>query len=629
MRRIRLVLVIAILAVASGCGGGASQSFQTAPPATLTANPASISFGSVAVGTTSTIENVTLSASGGSVSVTAITPQAPFVVSNVAPSLPATVSSTQSLTFQVAFAPTTSGAVNSSTGVSVVSNASNSPTNITLSGTGTTGLSVSTTSVNFGNVTVGTTSPTQNITLTASGQAFNISSIALSSQTPFKLVSAPTGTLNANTSETVQVSFAPTATGAASGTLTVMSNAPNSPNTISLSGTGTTGTSSACLGTAIDQSPTIVTSLLSSVGAGITVTEATSLQGNGAGSWNTYADLPTYSTPANVVIYNYGTSPNAVASAKLDGTGAQVISGSAQGTQAQVTPDGLFAFYEGQNPSDTADIYAVPISQSGNCVQNRLSNLSLTPIAPAGALIISNASLDSTAGHNVIAFSDGLVVHRVYDDGTLLSPDPITLPDPENADVLHRMRLNPVFPNIMWYKRDAPAPNPSGTAQTEIWVIDLNNPGTVHSLSGSTGPTSPAIDHASWSNDGTKLGYIYQGYWWVANVLNSDGTFNFNASNTFTLTQIGPPSTSGLTVDFCNLSPDSSVYVCAQGGTEIYLMSPDGSQTKDLVNPEATGSIYNGIPKPLFLDLEHILYSSDFSGLPQIYILTGFTTTFP
>src|SRR5208283_843349 len=392
------------------------------------------SFGSVAVGTTSAIKDVTLSTSGGSISVTAITPQAPFVVSNVA-SLPATVSATQSLTFQVAFAPTAAGAVNSSTGVSVVSDASNSPTNLTLSGTGTTGLTVSTTSVNFGNVTVGTTSPTQNITLTASGQSFSISSIALSSQTPFNLVSAPTGTLSANTSETVQVSFTPTATGAASASLTVMSNAPSSPNTISLSGSGTTGTSSACVGTAIDQSPTIVTSMLSGVGAGITVTQATSLPGGGSGSWNTYADLPTYSAPAKVMVYNYGGNPNAVASANLDGTGSQVISGSGQGTEALVTPDGEFAFYEGLNQGgNTADIYAVPIAQSGNCVQNRLSNLNLTPISPAGAFILSSASFDSTAGHNVIAFSDGLVVHRVYDDGTLLTPDPITLPDPENAD---------------------------------------------------------------------------------------------------------------------------------------------------------------------------------------------------
>jgi hypothetical protein len=622
MRELRLVLVIAILAVANGCGGASSQVVPPPTSGTLLANPTSISFGNVGVGTTGTTQNVTLSAIGGSVSVTAITGQTDFVVSNVAPSLPATVSTTQSLTFQVAFKPGSAGLVSSPNGVSVVSNATNSPTEISLSGTGTTGLIVSTTSLSFGSVTEGTTSPSQNIMLTASGQSFNITSITVPA--PFVLVGGPLGTLGANASETVQVAFAPTTTGAASGTMTVTSNAPTSPSMISLSGTGTSGANAACVGISIAQIPAPVTT---GVAPGITVTQATSLPGGAAGSWNTYADLPSYSAPAKVMVYNYGGNPNAVASANLDGTDAQIISGSAQGTEAQVTPDGQFAFYEGLNQDNTADIYAVPLAQSGNCVQNRLSNLNLTPIKPEEALIISNASIDST-GHNVIAFSEGMVVHRVYDDGTLITPDPITLQDPENTDVFHRMRLNPKFPNIMWYKRDAPSPNPAGNAQEEIWIVDLNNPGTFYSLSGSTGPTSPAIDHASWSNDGTKLGYIevLSGLWWVADVLNPDGTFNVGANNTFTLTQIGPPSADHLTVDFCNLSPDSSVYVCAQGGNGIYLMSPNGSlQTPPLlVDPGAPGAIYNGIPKPQFLDMQHILYSSDSTGLPQIYILTGF-----
>jgi hypothetical protein len=481
-------------------------------------------------------------------------------------------------------------------------------------------------SLGFGSVTEGTTSAPLQVTLTA-GNGGSITITSISIQSPFYLTGiAPPVTLNPNQSVTGNVTFAPTTAGTMTDSLSIVSNAANSPNQINLSGTGAASTSSACVGNPIDQIPTDVTSQLTTVGPGITVTQATSLPGGGAGSWNTYADLPTSSALVNVLVYNYGTSPNAVASANLDGANAQVISGNGQGTQAEVTPDGRFAFYEGQNPNQTADIYAVPISAPGNCVQNRLSDLNLTPIAPAGALIISNASADST-GHNVIAFSDGLVLHRVRDDGSVPAPDPITLPDPENTDVIHRMRLNPVFANILWYKRDAPAPNPNGTAQTEIWVIDLNNPATVYSLSGSTGPSSPAIDHASWSNDGTKLGYIYDGYWWVADVLNANGTLVGNG--VFTSTKIGPVASSGLTVDFCTLSPDSSVYVCAQGDTQIYLMSLDGSQTKDLATPGATGAIYNGIPKPRFLDMQHIIFSSDRTGQPQVYVITGFTTTFP
>lgn len=244
-------------------------------------------------------------------------------------------------------------------------------------------------------------------------------------------------------------------------------------------------------------------------------------------------------------------------------------------------------------------------------------------IAPATALIISTSSFDSKTGHNVIAFSEGTELHEVLDDGTAL-PD-LTLGDPENNDVFHRMRLNPVFPDVLWYKRDQPAPNPNGIAQPEIWVVNLQSPNTVYSVTGSI----PA-DHASWFKDGTKLGYIYNGFWYQADVLNPDGSFNLNSSGGFTLTEIGPPQNS-FTVNYCNLSPDGSVYVCSESYQAIYLMSLDGTKTKFLASPDSssTGAIYNGIPKPRFLDMQHIIFSSDRTGSPQVYVITGFTTTFP
>jgi hypothetical protein len=477
--------------------------------------------------------------------------------------------------------------------------------------------------LNFGTVAVGTTSAPQNVTLTASNGSVSVSNITV--QEPFQVasVSLP-AILGSNQSLTVQISFAPTTAGSvtlANG-LRIVSDATNSPNNISLSGIGSTGGTSACVGSAITQIPQDVTSQLSSVGVGITVTQVTSATPLG-GSWNSYADVLAYSSPAKLMVYNYGTNPAGVASANLDGTNAQLISSSAQGTQVQMTVDGQFAYYQGQNSNGTADIYAVPISQSGNCQQIRLSQLNMTFVAPAQALIISTSSIDAT-GHNVIAFSEGTQLHRVRDDGTAL-PD-LTLGDSEDANVFHRMRLNPVFPNVLWYKRDQPAPNPNGVAEPEIWVVDLQSPNTVYSVTGSI-----AADHDSWSKDGTQLGYIDNGLWHVADVLKSDGSFNVNSSGSFTLTDIGPPSSSGFSVDFCNLSPDGSVYVCAESYKAVYLMSLDGSQTKFLASPDSspTGAIYNGIPKPSFLDMQHIIFSSDRTGTPQVYVITGFTTTFP
>jgi hypothetical protein len=381
------------------------------------------------------------------------------------------------------------------------------------------------------------------------------------------------------------------------------------------------GEGDTCAGVAIPQIPADVTAQLSQVAPGVTVTQVTSLPVNG-GSWNTYDDVLAYSPMANVMLYNFGANPAAIASANQDGTSSQLISGSPQGIEVQVTIDGKFAYYEGQNPDGTADIYAVSLSPSGKCTPIRLSQLNMTPIPPATQLIISTSSIDPTTNHNVIAFSEGTILHRVLDDGTEL-PD-IALGDPENVNVFHRMRLNPVFSNMLWYKRDDPAPNPDGVAEPEIWVVNLQSPGTVYSVTG----TVPA-DHNSWSNNGMNIGYITNGLWYVANVLNSAGSFIQN-NGSFATTEIGP-SNGSFSVDFCDLSPDGSVYVCAESYQAVYLMSLDGTQTKFLASPDSspTGAIYNGIPKPRFLDMQHIIFSSDRTGIPQVYVISGFTTTFP
>jgi hypothetical protein len=592
-------------------------------------SPASLSFATHLIGTTSAAQTLTLTNSGNAslpkptISVTGSN-AGDFAQTNTCKS---SVAEGANCTLTVTFTPSAAG--NRAASLSISDTAAGSPQLVALSGIGTSQvLSANPSKGSFGNVephstaslpfvltNAGTVSVTiSQATVTGTGFAINSLSVPL--------------TLSAGQSTSFNATFAPTSTGTASGRVSIVSSAPKSPTGINLSATGMDSAPqpSACVGSAITQTPVDVTSELSSVASGITVTQLTESSGT---SWNTYADIPAFSSPTNVITYNYGANPNAVATSGLDGTQAQVISGNAQGTQVQVTRDGQFAYYQGQNTNQTADVYAVPLTGTGDCQSIRLSERNMKFIAPAQALIISTSSLDPATGHNVIAFSEGTMLHRVTDDGTALAD--LTLPDPENTDVFHRMRLNPVFPNIMWYKRDQPPPNPNGDAQTEIWVIDLNHPGTVYSLSGSTGPKSPGIDHASWSNDGTKLGYIYEGYWWVANVLNADGTFNFNSSGAFTLNKIGPPASSGFTVDFCTLSPDSSVYVCAESYRKIYLMSVDGTQTKFLVNPDSSSTecVYNGIPKPRFLDMQHIVFSSDRTGNPEIYVITGFTTTFP
>ncbi|MEY9890223.1 hypothetical protein ABIA31_003881 [Catenulispora sp. MAP5-51] len=94
-------------------------------------------------------------------------------------------------------------------------------------------------SVAFGNQAVGSTSSAQTVTVSNPGTtAAAISSVSTSA--PFAQTNTCGSSLAAGASCSVQVSFTPTAAGAANGTLSVASNAPGSPLTVALSGTGTT-----------------------------------------------------------------------------------------------------------------------------------------------------------------------------------------------------------------------------------------------------------------------------------------------------------------------------------------------------------------------------------------------------
>jgi len=100
-------------------------------------------------------------------------------------------------------------------------------------------LKASPSSVAFGNVAVGSTSTAQTVTVSNPGTtAAALSSISATG--PFSQTNTCGSSLAAGASCSVQVTFAPTAADAANGTLSVSSNAPGSPLTVALSGTGTT-----------------------------------------------------------------------------------------------------------------------------------------------------------------------------------------------------------------------------------------------------------------------------------------------------------------------------------------------------------------------------------------------------
>jgi hypothetical protein len=203
----------------------------------LTANQTSVSFSNVTVGSTSS-QNVTLTNnSSGSITVSAITISGPFAYSGA--TVPVTLNAGQTLTLNVTFTSTTSGVATGT--LTITSTAGNSPTTIALSGTGvaaTLQLTANQTSLSFSNVTVGSTS-SQNVTLTNTGNSsVTISQVTVSGAGFGTGGVTPTETLTAGESVALTVIFAPTAAGSVTGSVTIASNATNSPTNISLSGSG-------------------------------------------------------------------------------------------------------------------------------------------------------------------------------------------------------------------------------------------------------------------------------------------------------------------------------------------------------------------------------------------------------
>ncbi|HTQ97625.1 MAG TPA: choice-of-anchor D domain-containing protein, partial [Candidatus Acidoferrum sp.] len=203
----------------------------------LTANPTSVTFGTMATGTSTSKQIVVTNSGKAAVSISKISAAGTGLKVSGA-SAPMSLNPAQSVTLTASFAPTAAGAVTGS--ITIASDASDSTLTIPVTASGASaGLAISPTSFNFGSVVDGQTK-SQAITVTntgtaaltiaeldASGGAFSVSGLA----TP---VSIPAGS-----TATFSVLFAPSTAGAQTGTVSISSNAPNSPNVLALSGTGT------------------------------------------------------------------------------------------------------------------------------------------------------------------------------------------------------------------------------------------------------------------------------------------------------------------------------------------------------------------------------------------------------
>jgi hypothetical protein len=204
-------------------------------PGQLTANPSSLNFANVQVGSNLTLMDSLTNTGGASVAISQATVTGTgFGISGL--NVPLTLNPGASVTFSAVFTPQSPASASGS--ITVSSDASNPSLAVALSGTGAAQgqLTLTPLALDFGSVTVGT-NVSQASTLSASGANVTVSSASLSS-VEFSLtgISFPL-TIAAGQSVPLTLTFAPQTAGTASAILSFASNTPNA-STETLSGNG-------------------------------------------------------------------------------------------------------------------------------------------------------------------------------------------------------------------------------------------------------------------------------------------------------------------------------------------------------------------------------------------------------
>ncbi len=205
---------------------------EAAPAVAL--SPGSLQYNAQPVGASSGPQTVLLRNMGSSpLSISSILASGDFAESDTCG---ASVAAAGSCTFSVTFTPTAVGTRSGS--IVLQDDAAGSPHTISLEGIGSgSAVAFSPASISFSSALVGTSSAAQATTLSNSGNlTLNISGIQIAGD--YHQTNNCPVALAASASCTVNVTFAPTATGTRNGTLTVNDDAAGSPQAVALTGSG-------------------------------------------------------------------------------------------------------------------------------------------------------------------------------------------------------------------------------------------------------------------------------------------------------------------------------------------------------------------------------------------------------
>ena len=202
-------------------------------------SPNTLTFSGQAVGTTSAAQKVTLTNSQDvALTISGVTltgtNSGDFAQTN---NCVGTLNAGASCTVNVTFTPTALGTRTAV--VNVNDDGANSPQTASLTGTGIVPVTLSSSSISFGSVLTGSRATAKPVTLTNNQSvALTGINVSISGSSAYTQVNTCGSSLAAGGKCTITVTFAPTTTGAQTGTVNITDSASNSPQTIALMGSG-------------------------------------------------------------------------------------------------------------------------------------------------------------------------------------------------------------------------------------------------------------------------------------------------------------------------------------------------------------------------------------------------------
>ncbi len=413
-------------------------------------SPSNVNFGSEVVGTSSAGQSITLGNSGDStLSITAITVSGDFGETGAC----STIVAGRNCAIQVTFSPSATGTRNGI--VSIVDNAGTQE--VSLQGTGTEpGVGLSESTLTFGSQTLGTTSGAQTVTLTNTG-ASSLIVTSFSTGGDFAVSSADCilpKTIAGGGSCTLQIAFAPAATGGRTGVVTIADSVGT--QVIALTGTGTAPGVTLSPATLSFGSVAVGGGSQLTVGILLDLATASSLQVTGVTTTGDFTvnnqcanpvapgsscSLSVTFTPVAMglrtgtvlIAYTVGSNSGQLALA-LNGTGtAPVVSLSSStlnfGSQVVATTSASQSVTVTNTGTGTLDIATVSASgdfvASGNCVSSG-------PLGPGGTCTVGVTFTPAVAGtrSGAVTIADSAGTHVIALGGTgnvpgvsLLSPN--------------------------------------------------------------------------------------------------------------------------------------------------------------------------------------------------------------